>query len=95
MLTQCPNCHARAKLPDDQAGAKVRCAECGRVFVARADEGPAKARAARLGLVGLVGLVLGGLLGILALVALIVSLQSESPNVSAADTQKNAPTADE
>ena len=92
MLTQCPNCHARAKLPDDQAGAKVRCAECSRVFVARADEGAAKARAARL---GLVGLVIGGLLGILALVALIVSLQSESPTVSAADTQKNAPTADE
>ncbi len=85
MLTQCPNCHARAKLPDARAGAKVRCAECSRVFVARANEVAAKARAARL------TLVLGGLLGILALVALLVSLQSESQIVSAADTPVNAP----
>lgn len=35
MLIQCPSCHARAKLSDDHEGAKVRCAECGRVFVAR------------------------------------------------------------
>lgn len=35
MLIQCPSCHARAKLSDEHEGAKVRCAECGRVFVAR------------------------------------------------------------
>ncbi|MEQ1895512.1 MAG: zinc-ribbon domain-containing protein, partial [Planctomycetota bacterium] len=35
MLIQCPSCQARAKLSDDHEGAKVRCAECGRVYVAR------------------------------------------------------------
>ena len=35
MLIQCPSCQARAKLSDDHEGAKVRCAECGRVFLAR------------------------------------------------------------
>ena len=35
MLIQCPSCQARAKLSDDHEGAKVRCAECGRVYLAR------------------------------------------------------------
>lgn len=35
MLIQCPSCQARSKLSDDHEGAKVRCAECGRVYVAR------------------------------------------------------------
>lgn len=34
MLIQCPACQARAKLPDNKEGAKVRCGDCGRVFVA-------------------------------------------------------------
>lgn len=85
MLTLCPNCHARAKLPDDHAGAKARCAECGRVFVARANGVAPRARAARL------ALVLGGLLGTLALLALIASLRNERKTVSAADMPVNAP----
>ncbi len=36
MIIQCPACHARARIPDTQEGAKVRCGECGRVFVAGA-----------------------------------------------------------
>lgn len=89
MLTQCPNCHARAKLPDDRAGAKVRCAECSRVFVARADEGADKARAARR---GLAVLVLGGLAGLLLLVGLVFSLlHRESPTVSASEAAAPAP----
>jgi len=35
MIIQCPACGARAKLPESQEGAKVRCAECSRVYVAR------------------------------------------------------------
>jgi hypothetical protein len=35
MLIECPRCHVRATLPDEKEGAKVRCGECARVFVAR------------------------------------------------------------
>jgi predicted Zn finger-like uncharacterized protein len=34
MLIQCPACRARSQLPDQSEGARVRCSECGRVFVA-------------------------------------------------------------
>lgn len=34
MIIQCPACGARAKLPDSKEGAKVRCVECERVYVA-------------------------------------------------------------
>jgi predicted Zn finger-like uncharacterized protein len=36
MMIQCPACKAQAKLPDSKEGAKVRCPECSRVYVARA-----------------------------------------------------------
>ena len=36
MLTQCPSCHARSTLVGEREGAKVRCAECGSVYLARA-----------------------------------------------------------
>jgi predicted Zn finger-like uncharacterized protein len=35
MIIQCPSCGARAKIPESKEGAKVRCAECERVYVAR------------------------------------------------------------
>ncbi len=35
MLIKCPRCSTAAKLADNQEGAKVRCASCDRVFVAR------------------------------------------------------------
>jgi hypothetical protein len=35
MLIECPRCHARATLPEDKEGSKVRCGECARVFLAR------------------------------------------------------------
>jgi predicted Zn finger-like uncharacterized protein len=70
MLTQCPSCHARTRLPDAHAGARVRCSECGRVFVARADAaGTVPRRASRV-------LFLGGLAGVLTLIALIVFLRA-------------------
>lgn len=34
MLIKCPRCQARATLPDSKQGAKVKCGECGRIFVA-------------------------------------------------------------
>ncbi len=34
MLIECPRCHARATLPEEKEGSKVRCGECGRVFLA-------------------------------------------------------------
>ncbi|MCP3919456.1 MAG: hypothetical protein GY711_28290 [bacterium] len=44
MLIQCPACNAQAKLPDNKEGAKVRCSECERVYVARpfGSRGPKK-----------------------------------------------------
>ena len=35
MLIECPFCHTRAKLPESKEGAKVRCAECAKVYRAR------------------------------------------------------------
>src|SRR5262245_40935131 len=35
MLIECPRCHARATLPDEKEGSKVRCGECARVYLAR------------------------------------------------------------
>lgn len=35
MLIECPFCHATANLPDSKEGAKVRCGECAKVYVAR------------------------------------------------------------
>jgi len=64
MLTQCPSCRARARLGRDHDGAKVRCAECGRVFVARAAEHEPSPRAAREALIA------RSLLGLLFLIAL-------------------------
>lgn len=40
MIIQCPACGLQAKLPDSKEGAKVRCSECERVYVAK----PAGAR---------------------------------------------------
>jgi len=42
----CPRCHARAELPASKEGAKVRCSECGRVYVAHP---PGRARSGGLG----------------------------------------------
>ncbi|MFT5154301.1 MAG: putative Zn finger-like uncharacterized protein, partial [Planctomycetota bacterium] len=35
MIIQCPACSTQAKLPESKEGAKVRCSDCGRVYVAR------------------------------------------------------------
>jgi hypothetical protein len=43
MIIQCPACGARAKLPDSKEGAKVRCVECERIYVAGGGGGGARA----------------------------------------------------
>jgi len=35
MFIECPSCKSRAQIPESKEGAKVRCPECGRVYVAR------------------------------------------------------------
>lgn len=35
MIIECSRCQTRAKLPDSKEGSKVRCPECGHVYVAR------------------------------------------------------------
>jgi predicted Zn finger-like uncharacterized protein len=84
MLTQCPNCRARTKLSDDHDRARVRCSECGRVFVARADESGAVPGRASL------GLFLGALAGVLALIVLAVFLRAGGEN-GAPDGPASAP----
>lgn len=46
MIIECTRCQTRAKLPDSKEGAKVRCPECGHVYVAHAggSRGAARAR---------------------------------------------------
>lgn len=50
MIIECPACGARAQLPDSKAGAKVRCVECERVYLARAagSRAPVKSRSSAL-----------------------------------------------
>jgi predicted Zn finger-like uncharacterized protein len=84
MLTRCPICHARATLSGDHGGAKVRCADCGHVFVARPGEAEGPASRANP------GLVLGGLLGLLFVIVLIVLVSRKGSDASAAQTPAGA-----
>jgi hypothetical protein len=47
MLTQCPSCQVRARLPDEHEGTRVRCSECGALFVARRSGAPDEERRSR------------------------------------------------
>jgi predicted Zn finger-like uncharacterized protein len=69
MLTQCPSCHARATLVGDQDGVKVRCAECRRVYLARASRWRG-ARERRL--------LIAGVLFVLALLLLLFFIDSSA-----------------
>jgi predicted Zn finger-like uncharacterized protein len=83
MLIQCPSCRARAKLSDDHEGAKVRCAECGRVYVARpaGSKGPTRSAPNT-------GLMIGAFVGVLALIVVIFIVKSSG---SDAPVTKAAP----
>jgi len=87
MLIECPACHARATLPPGKRGAKVRCGECGRVYVAlppgeRVTKGPN------------MGLLLGGGIGVLLLmtVAFLVNSKRSRANEASAAPQPAADT---
>jgi len=67
MLIQCPACHARAKLPDSKEGSKVRCGECGRVYLAvpPGERGARRSSGPNVGLIVGVGGAIVGLIVIL------------------------------
>ena len=62
MLTRCPSCQVRVRLSGEHEGNRVRCSECGRVYVAR-PSGRMRARP---------GLWIGAVLGAIALVLWIL-----------------------
>ncbi len=70
MLIQCPSCHARAKVSDDHEGAKVRCGECGRVYLARAPGSRGGGKSLNS------GAWIGGFVGVLGLIAVIALYRS-------------------
>jgi len=42
MIIECPSCGARAKIPESKEGAKVRCVECERIYVAKDATAPSR-----------------------------------------------------
>jgi len=90
MLIQCPSCHARAKLSDDHEGAKVRCAECGRVYLARPQG--SKGSVASGSSTGVVIGVGAGVV-VLAFALFIMSRPSKEPVVAQAPAKAPAPVA--
>jgi len=87
MLIQCPSCHARAKLSDDHEGAKVRCAECGRVYLARPSGAKGKSSTPNT------GLLIGAFVGVLALIIVVFIARSsdKEPVTKAAPAAAAAP----
>lgn len=67
MQIQCPSCQARSQLSDEHEGAKVRCPECARVFVAR----PSGSKGASSKRGPNTGLLIGAFVGILALMVVL------------------------
>ncbi len=92
MLIECPYCHARAKLPDSKEGAKVRCGECNRVYVAR-EPGRRGAGASKSN----TGLLIGIGVAIVAAVLLLVVTSTDSNPTPVAvdkpDVARSAPAA--
>lgn len=64
MIIECPFCHARAKISEMQEGAKVRCGECGKVYVAR-QVGKKRASSSNN-----TGYLVAGIVGLVAIVGL-------------------------
>lgn len=87
MIIECPACKSRAKLPDSKEGAKVRCPECERVYVARP---VGAARGASRGPDPFRILLIGGA-GLVVLLVVVKFAGKESPPVAAAPTVEVAP----
>ena len=71
MFIECPSCKSRAQIPESKEGAKVRCPECGRVYVARPVGARGKAQRSTVDPTRYV--LIGGGLVVLAIVGVMVS----------------------
>jgi predicted Zn finger-like uncharacterized protein len=81
MLIECTFCRAQAKIPDSKEGAKVKCGECGKVYVARDPSQKGRAKASPT------PYVIGGavVVGVLAVVLVVNSRDRKpAPKVAAA-----------
>jgi len=86
MLIECPFCHARAQLPESKEGAKVRCGECARVYVARPPgaKGASSSRSSSTTAMAIGGAVAGGLI-----LLLIVNSGGSEPEIVPEPEVKN------
>jgi predicted Zn finger-like uncharacterized protein len=96
MLIQCPACHARAKLPDSKEGAKVRCGECGRVYLAvpAGERGRARSSGTNTGLIVGIGAAVVGLIVIVLIKNVTGGGEAEAPVVKAEAPQDDGPVVD-
>jgi len=97
MIIQCPACGARAKLPESQEGAKVRCAECERVYVARSGSG---GRGGRSSSQSNPAMPIGIGAGVVALVLILLMLKggdepAAAPQLPEAETTKRTEPVDQ
>ncbi len=91
MQIECPACHARATLPEAKAGAKVRCGQCGRVYVAQR---PGTRRESKTDT--LTGKLLGGTVAAVGLIALVFVVRSQKDEaVAQKPSSKNEEVASE
>ena len=81
MIIECPACGARAKLPDNKEGAKVRCIECERVYVARASGRAGSSRTSQ----GNSAVPIGIGAGVVALVAVLLMVKGGKDEVKKPD----------
>jgi zinc ribbon protein len=89
MIIQCPACGLQAKLPDSKEGAKVRCSECERVYVAK----PAGARAKSQKSNPAMPIMIGAGVLVLAIIIFAMSGGSKSANVPTPVVKTPEPTA--
>lgn len=76
MFIECPYCHSRAKLPDSKEGAKVRCGECGRVYVAREPSRAGRSRGGGRSSSANTGLFVG--IGVAVVAAILLALMANT-----------------
>lgn len=86
MIIECPACGARAKLPDSKEGAKVRCVECERVYVARSSAG-ARGRSSGRGQSS-PALPIGIGAGVIALLMVLLMMKNRDSGSVVADVPK-------